>query len=196
MTYNEPETRQKFFSLEEIRVVDGDTIHARIPLAFGQALSARIRLKDWYAAELEGPAAAQGRAAKSLLESWIAQRKVFLFCGSQQNDLHGRILAHLWWNGRIITGEEVLGEMQLTKERHSAIKSALKKSETGPRVRPFRDITNEELRALMATMDDWDNPTKWDAQREWEERVGSGVIVLSGLPPTPPEAESVPSSLS
>lgn len=196
MISNEPETRPKFFAIEEVRAIDGDTIEARIILAFGQSLTARIRLQDWYAPELDGPGAAAGERAKVALSSWLEGRKLFLFCPRAGKDLHGRVVAHLWWNGRIVPGQEVLGGFQLTKERHATLKSAMRKSEEGPRMRAFMSLSNDELQLLISTMDNWDNPMKWQALQEAEERELPKVVLSGPRPPPGTGSESPPPSLT
>jgi hypothetical protein len=184
MITNQPETKSKFFELEEVRVIDGDTIQARIPLAFGQSLTARIRLKGWWAAELHGPSAAEGEAAKVASENWFRGREVFLFCPTHRIDLHGRVVGHLWWNGSIIPGERVLGALQLTEARHSMAKRVEASTVTAPPMRPYRDITDEEVIDMCRLAVGTGNSHAFALMREAEERgLDSSFLAVPAKPP-------------
>lgn len=169
---------------------------ATIPLPFGQSHTARIRLKGWWSPELTGPSASSGQAAKVAFETWIVGRSLYLFCPQSGADLHGRVVGHLWWNGRIITGEEVLGPLQLTKAKHQALKRACTKAESGPRMRPFKEFELDELKGMSDGIMDRGTALWFALVRELEERGVDPGTVLSGLPPTPAEPESGPPSLT
>lgn len=106
------------YPLHSIRVIDGDAIEATIVLPFDQTLRARIRLKGWWADELDGPYAAQGRMAKAFLEVFVAGKALWLHAPSCRKDRYGRIIGHLMHGERIINPKDVLGHQQLTEAEH------------------------------------------------------------------------------
>jgi endonuclease YncB( thermonuclease family) len=106
--------------LTDIRVIDGDTIEAQIILPFEQRVLKRIRLKGWWADEIDGPYAAEALAAKNRLESFVKDRALWLHAPSCRLDKYGRVVGHLMHVERIICAPEVLGELQLTEMVHKA----------------------------------------------------------------------------
>lgn len=106
------------FPLLNVRVVDGDTVEADIALPFDTNIRKRIRLKGWWADELEGPHAVTGQAAKQRLMFYVSGKALWLFCPAQRLDKYGRIVGDLWHGERIITAQEVLGDLQLTADQH------------------------------------------------------------------------------
>jgi hypothetical protein len=113
------------FPLDHIRVVDGDTLLAVIRLPFDVLHEARIRIRDFWADELDGPYATQGLQAQLRLKNFLEGKAVWLHAPSCRKDKFGRVLGHLMHHDRIITGREVLGELQLTEKEHKARKDQL-----------------------------------------------------------------------
>lgn len=111
---------QELYALHEVRVVDGDTIEAKILLPFKQSVQRRIRLKGWWADELTGVHSHAGILAKMRLEIFLKEKVIWLFSPGHREDKYGRIVACLVWERRIITALEVLGELQLTETVHKA----------------------------------------------------------------------------
>jgi hypothetical protein len=107
-------------AIKNIRVVDGDTIQADILLPFDTTIQRRIRLKDWWADELEGAWAVEGMRAKMRLESFLEGKAVWLLSPSCRVDKYGRVIGTLMHEERIICAQEVLGELQLTAAVHKA----------------------------------------------------------------------------
>ena len=110
----------ELYPLDDIRVIDGDTIEATIVLAFGTRVQKRIRLKGWWADEPVGIFASAGLAAKALLEKWCHQRILWLHSPSCRLDRYGRVVGSLIWQGQIVPGKAVLGSFQLTEAEHKA----------------------------------------------------------------------------
>jgi hypothetical protein len=106
------------FPLHDIRVVDGDTVEARIILPFRQSVLKRIRLKGWWADETTGLWAESGAIAKQRLEDYLALRVVWLLCPGEREDKYGRLIGHLMHLERIVDPREVLGTYQLTEAMH------------------------------------------------------------------------------
>lgn len=61
-----------------LRVVDGDTVEARVHIWLGQDLTARIRLRGIDAPELHGPCPAQAQAARDHLARLLGSGPVVL----------------------------------------------------------------------------------------------------------------------
>ncbi len=104
--------------IKHVRVVDGDTLEASIVLPFDTLITKRIRLKGWWADELEGQYAARGREAKRRLEIWTHEKVLWLHAPSCRLDKYGRVVGHLCHDMRIISAREVLGDLQLTEAVH------------------------------------------------------------------------------
>lgn len=126
MISNKFRARPDVYALLNVRVIDGDTIEATIPLPFDTQVRKRIRLKDWWAHELSGPHASQGAEAKQRLERFIEEKAIWLFSASCRLDKYGRVIGTLMHQERIITAREVLGDLQLTREAHKAASDAQK----------------------------------------------------------------------
>ncbi len=60
--------------IEVLRVVDGDTIDARIDLGFGLQAAFRFRLAHVDAPETRGPSSEAGARAREFVEQWLAER--------------------------------------------------------------------------------------------------------------------------
>lgn len=116
------------FPLEHVRVVDGDTLEADIILPFKVHLRKSIRLKGFWADELDGPYRSQGLAARLRLEHFVADKALWLHAPSCRLDKYGRAVGLLMHGERIISGREVLGELQLTEKDHKDHKDAAKLS--------------------------------------------------------------------
>lgn len=107
------------YPLHDIRVVDGDTLEARICLPFDQSVTKRIRLKGWWADELEGPWSSQGWAARIQLATWLAGKVVWLHSPSCRLDKYGRVIGHILVDEQIVSPKEVLGVYQLSERVHN-----------------------------------------------------------------------------
>lgn len=112
------EVRQEFFPIVNVRVIDGDCIEATILLAFGACVIKRIRLKGFWAPEMEGRLAARGVRATQKLTDWVLGRDLFIRCPGCRLDRYGRVLAELWHATGPANPHSILGEDQLTMEQH------------------------------------------------------------------------------
>lgn len=110
----------ELYPLDDIRIIDGDTIEATIVLAFSTRIQKRIRLKGWWADEPEGIYAAAGHTAKQLLSTWCQGKILWLHSPSCRLDRYGRVVGSLIWQGQIVPGKAVLGSFQLTEAEHKA----------------------------------------------------------------------------
>jgi hypothetical protein len=108
------------YPLTDIRVIDGDTIEARVLLPFETSIIKRVRLKGWWADELNGRWAIDGNRANQRLEGWLEGKAVWLHSPSCRLDRYGRIVGHLMHGEQIITGDVVLKELQLSESVHKA----------------------------------------------------------------------------
>lgn len=106
------------YPIENIRVIDGDAIECTILLPFAQMLRTRVRLKGWWADEMQGAHGWEGLQARTRLENWIKGKALWLRCQSERRDRYGRVIAHLMWHEQIVDPKEVLGPYQLTEEVH------------------------------------------------------------------------------
>lgn len=104
--------------LEHIRVIDGDTIEADILLPFNTKLRKTIRLRDFWADELDGPFRSSGLGARLALEAFTAGRVFWLHSPSCRMDKYGRVVGFLMEGDRLLSGREVLGGFQLTEAVH------------------------------------------------------------------------------
>lgn len=172
--------------MSEPRVIDGDTIEATLLLPFGVTVRPRIRLRDWWAPEREGPTAAQGDAAAHKLETWLKDREVFLFANTPRLDKHGRTVGHLWWAGRITDPRTVLGDYQMTAQAHGDMIANIHKLTSAPRMRPFRDIGDFDLRSMAMGYVNVGKAIPTELVKELEER---GFDDLSLAEPAPSRAE-------
>lgn len=114
-----PRTWPDFYPFALTRVVDGDTVRGRISLPFDHSFEAIVRLKEFYADELDGPFASQGLKAQARLEEWFEDRHVLLKCGKPRLDRYGRVLAFLWSEGKVWSPGAILGGLALTKQEHA-----------------------------------------------------------------------------
>jgi len=108
------------YPLHEIRVVDGDTLEARIALPFGQSVVKRIRLKGWWADETDGIYGLQGKVAALTLQNWLSGKAVWLHAPSCRLDKYGRVVGHLLHGSQLVNPKEVLGIYQLTEKEHNS----------------------------------------------------------------------------
>jgi micrococcal nuclease len=89
------EVLQGRFAFEVLRVIDGDTFHARVHIWLGQTVDVKVRLKGVDTPEMNGKCAAEkklARAAKKFTAEWLAGQK------AQLTNVHygtyaGRVLA-------------------------------------------------------------------------------------------------------
>lgn len=106
------------YPVHDVVAVDGDTIKARVVLAFGQSIELRIRLKGWWADEPIGLHAEAGLAAHNKLQGWLKGKVLWIWSRSERQDKYGRTIAHLIHNEQVVDPRKVLGEHQLTEEVH------------------------------------------------------------------------------
>lgn len=85
-------------------VVDGDTFHALIELGFETAIAQRVRLRRIDAPEL---ITREGAEAKTALEAILAKGHNRVVLQSRRLDQHGRPLADVWSNGKLVDRELV-----------------------------------------------------------------------------------------
>lgn len=122
-----------YYPLHDLRVIDGDTIQARIVLPFEQSITMRIRLQGWYADELTGIHWQRGMQAKLNLQVFTAGRGFWLSCPGQRKDKYGRVIGHLVHGHELVDPKDVLGTLQLSEAEHRLRKDAAKTSQKGPR---------------------------------------------------------------
>jgi len=83
------------FPFDVLRVIDGDTFHARVQIWLGQTVDVKVRLKGVDTPEMNGKCAAEkklARQAKAFAENWLKQNR------AQLTNVHygtyaGRVLA-------------------------------------------------------------------------------------------------------
>lgn len=114
------------YPITEVRVIDGDTIQARILLPFDQSVTKRIRLKGWWADEPVGLYAAAGSDAKLLLEKFCWGKALWLHAPSCRTDKYGRLVGHLMVGMEIVDPRAVLGALQLSERVHNEHRAASK----------------------------------------------------------------------
>lgn len=119
---------QVMFPIHNVRVVDGDTITANIVLPFEAKTYERIRLKGWWADEPVGLYRDSGITAQMRLDTFCRDKALWIEARGHRRDKYGRVVAHLWWDKRIISPVEVLGECQLTEEVHKQHMDANRKA--------------------------------------------------------------------
>ena len=112
------------YPLQDVRVIDGDTIEARIALPFDQFLTKRIRLKGWWADETTGPWGLAGQAAKLALEKYVQGRALWLLAQTCRLDKYGRVIGSLLHHDQIVDPRAILGPYQLTEAEHKARRDA------------------------------------------------------------------------
>lgn len=106
------------FPLHDIRIVDGDTIVATIPLPFKTSVRKTIRLKGWWAAELNTIFHSEAVRAAQRLHDFCCGKALWLLTAGCRLDKYGRVIGHLQHDGRIISPREVLGDLSLTAAEH------------------------------------------------------------------------------
>lgn len=114
------QTKPPYFRITEARAIDGDAIDATIQLSFGVAIRRRIRLKDYHAPETRGATPEAAILATQRLASAIAGHVLHISGIGLRNDQHGRLVAVLLIDGKVAGPEEVLGDLQLSREAHKA----------------------------------------------------------------------------
>ena len=83
------------FDFELLRVIDGDTFHARVTVWLGQTVDVKVRLKGVDTPEMNGKCAAENdlaRRAKAFAELWLARHKAQLV-NVHYGTYAGRVLA-------------------------------------------------------------------------------------------------------
>ena len=83
------------FDFELLRVIDGDTFHARVTVWLGQTVDVKVRLKGVDTPEMNGKCAAEkdlARRAKAFAELWLARHKAQLV-NVHYGTYAGRVLA-------------------------------------------------------------------------------------------------------
>jgi endonuclease YncB( thermonuclease family) len=133
MKFNQPRVAPDVYPIRNPRAIDGDTLEVEILLPFGMQIQKRIRLKGWWADELDGTYKADGLAARSKLAWFMANNDCWLLCPVIRMDKYGRVLADLWCCGKIVAPQDVLGHLQLTSQEHKRRKDMGKEAGTPPR---------------------------------------------------------------
>ena len=83
------------FAFEVLRVIDGDTFHARVTVWLGQTVDVKVRLKGVDTPEMNGKCPAEkklAQQAKAFATRWLDARKAKLI-GVQYGTYAGRVLA-------------------------------------------------------------------------------------------------------
>lgn len=111
-------TTPEVYPLHRVRVIDGDTIEADIVLAFDTRIQRRIRLKGWWADEVDGPFRSSALEATFRLEAYLAEKAIWLHAPSCRVDKYGRVIGHLMYGERIVDPRDVLKELQLSEATH------------------------------------------------------------------------------
>jgi hypothetical protein len=122
-----PTDQRGVYPIRDVRVIDGDALDAVIVLPFEALIQKRIRLKGWWADELDGPYSESGRRAKARLEAFVKDRPLWIACGSIRCDKYGRVLADLIDGPRLVVPKDVLGDCQLTERVHKQRRDELAK---------------------------------------------------------------------
>jgi len=108
----------EIYPIDDVRVIDGDTLEATIRLPFDCSIKRRIRLRGWWAPERSGPHRASGEAAAALLAEYCKGKALWLHAPSCRLDRYGRVIGHLMHGERIVDPRDVLGSHQLTETEH------------------------------------------------------------------------------
>lgn len=120
MKIKSTDVRQEFYSILNVRVIDGDAIEATISLPFGACVIKRIRLKGFWAPEKEGRTPDLARLAHTRLEDWILGRDLFIRCPSERQDKFGRVIADLYDSNGPANPHDILRDAQLSEADHKA----------------------------------------------------------------------------
>lgn len=123
--------------IENVEVIDGDTIKATILLPFSVSVVKVIRLRDFWADELTGPYCTRAIEARKRLANFLAGKAVWLHSPSARQDRYGRVLGFLMHGERLIGGKEVLGDLQLTENEHKARRD-MQKGREGIRAKGYQ----------------------------------------------------------
>lgn len=92
------------FSASIDRVIDGDTVHARIDLGFNTWHDDKFRFAHINAPEMKTP---EGPVTKEFVTAWIAAQKSFTFFSKGQ-DKYGRWIAVIWGDDQSISINQIL----------------------------------------------------------------------------------------
>lgn len=102
------------------RAIDGDTIEAQVHLGFDVHLTARFRLKGFYAPELNGGMPDQGLAAQKLLQAALEGKALAFRKRGSKKDNCGRWLITLLIDGVAADPFTTIFPYQMTEENHAA----------------------------------------------------------------------------
>lgn len=114
-------TRNTFpeaFDLIKWRAIDGDTVDALISLPLKTATNRRLRLRGFFAPEMNGQTPDMAIAARDLLAAFLDSKRVWLRGWGMKEDKYGRLVVQIMDDEREVTGAEVLGALQMTEEAH------------------------------------------------------------------------------
>lgn len=125
MITSKPTDQRGVYAIRDVRVIDGDAIDAVICLPFDALIQKRIRLKGWWADELEGTHAEAGQRAAARLREFVKDRPLWIACGSVRLDKYGRVLADLVEGTAFVDPRAVLGDCQLTERVHKERRNAI-----------------------------------------------------------------------
>lgn len=115
---SKPTDQRGVYAIRDVRVIDGDALDVVIVLPFDALINKRVRLKGWWADELEGPWAEAGHRAKARLEEFCKGKPLWIAAGSERCDKYGRVLADLVDGTKFVDPRAVLGDCQLTEREH------------------------------------------------------------------------------
>lgn len=148
-------TTPDLYPICNIRVIDGDTLEAEVVLPFNTRVQKRIRLKGWWADELDGPYRSAGLTAKYLVEIFITGKVLWLWSSSCRLDKYGRVIGALVHNGRLVLPSDVLGTHALTEKEHKLRSDQAKASRAQARAWPNDQgsMTTAEAKSKRPTND-------------------------------------------
>lgn len=84
--------QQRVYRATVLRVIDGDTVEARIVLGLGLELTDHVRLAGVSAPEIRGPEREQGRAAAAWLRERVDGRQVWIVTPARERGKFGRVV--------------------------------------------------------------------------------------------------------
>lgn len=132
-TFKKPESEHGVFAIRDVRVIDGDALEATICLPFDALIRKRIRLRGWWADEVDGQYAEAGKLAKQRLEGFVKSGPLWIHAADERLDRYGRLLATLRDAQRIIPALEILKELQLSESEHKRRRDAIVKQQKAQR---------------------------------------------------------------
>lgn len=106
------------YALTSCRAIDGDAIEALVMLPLGVAVRTRIRLRGFFAPELNGSQPAAAVMAKERLQAALDSHQCHILSRGSREDRYGRLAAYLLLDGRAADPNAILGPCQLSEADH------------------------------------------------------------------------------